>query len=192
MKKLSFILVVMILSWSYGCQSDSKELNEQKDVSSGNELLGTNEIGDRAEYPSTPETESVSIDRSFENAPPLIPHTVQGMMVISGEHNECMLCHMPNKAEEKGATPLPQTHFTNYRPEIGLEGNLYQVKAKENEVVQMSTGEDLSMAMYNCNQCHVPQANITVEIENLFTPKFRESKSKNRSNLTDNIAEGVR
>ena len=69
---------------------------------------------------------------------------------------------------------------------------MYVVQAQTNEVVAISTGSELNKAMYYCNICHAPQAEITVEIKNLFTPDFRSSKSKKRSNLSETMDEGIK
>jgi len=188
-----FFCIPLAVVAFWACQNESQqEEGTFNVVSSGDELLSeAGEIGQKALYPDIAEVESTSFERSFENAPPLIPHTVKGMMVMTQKHNECMLCHMPNKAKEKGATALPKTHFTNFRPEIVQEGDLYLVKAEVNEVVQKSTGDHIASAMYNCNLCHVPQANITVNIDNLFEADFRSASGKSKSNLSKNMKEGV-
>jgi len=192
---LSLIMMILISS----CGGD-KKVNEvdndmDKKVANRGEALMKDEvdIGEMATYPDVAENKSESMDRSFENAPPLIPHTVKGMMVITKEHNQCLNCHRPEKAKAEGATPMPSTHFTDYRPQIVENDGVYKVKAEEGEITSVSTkNKKVNMAQYNCNQCHVPQTNATVEIKNTFKPVFRNSSSKGKSNLSDNISEGVK
>ncbi len=131
------------------------------------------------------------IDRAFENAPPLIPHMIDGFLPIKKDNNICLSCHMPDKAEAVGATAIPATHFTNYRPAVIKSGDKYKVDAKEGEVVEHKLNK-LSPARFNCSQCHVPQANVTVDIKNTFEAVFRNKDSKTKSNLDDNIDEGVK
>ncbi|MCP3931400.1 MAG: nitrate reductase cytochrome c-type subunit; periplasmic nitrate reductase electron transfer subunit [Bacteroidetes bacterium] len=190
MFRLEAIFVWAIILTFLACQGEPNTLPTQN-VTSGDELLADGGIEDFATYPDIAEIESQSMDRSFENAPPLIPHTVKGMMVITIEHNECLLCHSPEKAKEKEATPISKTHFINYRPEILEKEGKYELYPEGNEVVQQQLGK-MDHSMYNCNQCHVPQADITVQIENLFTPEFRASSSRSQSNLSENMAEGVK
>lgn len=184
------ILGSCILLFS-ACGNDSEEVVSLP-VSNGDELL-IDETDDEALaiYPSTSEMDSEAIQRSFENSPPLIPHTVEGMFKITIDENQCMMCHMPEKADEKNAMPIPPTHFTDYRPVIVEEGDLYVVQATENEVVAIPTGGELNLAMFNCNLCHVPQADIDPMVKNLFEADFRSSSSKNASNLNEIIDEGV-
>jgi len=47
-------------------------------------------------------------------------------------------------------------------------------------------------AFFNCSQCHVPQAEVTVDISNVFDPEYRSDRDKSRSNLKDKMEEGVR
>ncbi|MEN8139407.1 MAG: nitrate reductase cytochrome c-type subunit [Bacteroidota bacterium] len=176
----------------YSCKDGSKTSKEVK-VSTGDELIGDNvEIGDKAYYDETPEDESTGMDRAFENAPPLIPHTVKGMEDIHMNDNECLLCHMPDKAENENATPIPKSHFMDYRPKITQQGEQLLVDAEENEVVQADNAGKLDNSRFFCNQCHVPQTDATLLVGNVFKPSFRKSSDKSKSNLDKNIGEGVK
>ncbi len=192
MNKLSMTILGSCILLFSAC-SDSSEEVVSLPVSNGDELLA-DESGnvEMASYPTTSEMDSEGIQRSFENSPPLIPHTIDGMFKITIDENQCMMCHMPEKADEKNAMPIPLTHFTDYRPVIEQEGDLYVVQADENEVVANSTGGELNKAMFNCNLCHAPQADIDPMVKNLFEADFRSSSSKNSSNLNEVIDEGVK
>jgi len=192
MTKLNLIVLGICVLFFFSCESKT-EKSAQLPVSSGDELL-TDDADNAllAMYPTTNEMESKAIERSFENAPPLIPHTIDGMFKITFQENQCMMCHMPEKADEKNAKPIPLTHLTDYRPLIVEEGDLYVVQAKENEVVAQITGGGLNEAMYNCNLCHAPQANIDPMVKNLFEADYRSASSKKSSNLSEIIDEGVK
>lgn len=191
MNKLSLIVLGMsFLLLSCGVNNEKEAVLP---VSNGDELLSdetTNTL--MVELPTTVEVESVGLQRSFENSPPLIPHTTEGMFKITAEQNQCMMCHMPLKADEKNAKAIPLSHFTDYRPVIVQEGDLYVVQAADNEVIAVSTESDLNQAMFNCNLCHAPQANIDPLVANLFEADFRSSSSKTGSNLNEVIDEGVK
>jgi len=136
--------------------------------------------------------------RSYVNAPPLIPHSVEGLLPITRKQNACLDCHMPDKAKAVGATPIPKSHFTNYRPhtKIGKDGAI----VKEGKAVANTSDikvvahdlKHLSMARFNCTQCHVPQANVKPLVKNTFTPDFKDKSLKEKSNLADVIDEGVK
>lgn len=117
--------------------------------------------------------ESQKYERSFENAPPLIPHDIEGLVPITKESNACVDCHMPEFAKDVGATAIPKSHLYDLRSGKDLGGKL-------------------SEARYNCTQCHVPQANAKPLVENNFKPVFRKEDSKNQSNLMQVINEGVK
>ncbi len=192
MKKYFVILIAGIFILGINSCKDESATSKKVEVSTGDELIGDKiDIGDMAFYDETPENESEGIERAFENAPPFIPHTVKGMSDIRMNDNECLLCHMPNKAEAEDATPIPISHFTDYRPKPTKQGEQWLVMAKDNEVVQTSTGDNLDNSRFFCNQCHVAQTNATVFIRNTFEAKFRNSSDKSSSNLDKNIGEGV-
>lgn len=110
--------------------------------------------------------------RSYENAPPLIPHSVDGMLPITKNNNACTSCHMPEVAKSVGATPVPKTHFMDFRSQKMLD--------------------HLAQQRFNCSQCHVPQANVQPLVENKFQLDYRNPDEKQRSNLIDTLNEGVR
>ena len=135
---------------------------------------------------------TTNIDRSFENAPPMIPHTVVGFVPIKAASNTCLICHMPAVAVAMNATSIPKSHFTNYRPNVVEDDGLFKVDAKEGAVTNKDLGSDLNKARFNCTQCHVTQADISVFIPNNFNPSFRNEGDAKKSNLNETIEEGVK
>ncbi|RMH60691.1 MAG: nitrate reductase [Calditrichaeota bacterium] len=115
--------------------------------------------------------ESTRIQRSFENAPPLIPHNIEDFVPITREDNECLSCHDPNEAEEAEAPSVPASHLYDLRRNKPLD--------------------HVNNANYNCTLCHVPQSNAPVLIGNNFKAEFRTEKLKKSSDLLDRINEGV-
>ena len=142
----------------------------------------------RAEYMPERPGESEKIGRAFENAPPLIPHTTSGFFPIKADRNICLSCHMPEKAKEVEAVPLPETHMSNIRPKIILVDGVYQIPKEKIAVHKL---DDLNNAYFNCSQCHVPQTNVKVDITNLFTPDFREKFGISTSDLIEKMNEGI-
>jgi cytochrome c-type protein NapB len=132
-----------------------------------------------------------NIARSFENSPPLIPHTIVGFVPIKTNSNICLGCHIPAVAAALKATAIPKSHFTDYRPEIIIVDGLYKVNAEEGTMVAKDLGSNLNKARYNCTQCHVPQAKVTVFVENMFDPNFRSEEDAKRSNLIETMGEGL-
>jgi len=115
---------------------------------------------------------SKKIERTFENSPPMIPHDITGMLPIAVEGNLCMGCHMPDEAVRSGATAIPRSHL-----------------------MKLAKGEDLHGKLdherFNCMECHVPQVEGAIPVENTFKGGFKDKKSKSRSNLVDTLNEGV-
>jgi cytochrome c-type protein NapB len=125
-------------------------------------------------------------DRSYENAPPLIPHSVDGMLPITIKSNACTGCHMPAVAKSMGATPLSPTHFKDFFAKTKMKLKKY----KGSKVHKDSS--DIAPQRYNCTQCHVPQANVKPLVDNKFKPDYRDPNEKHKSNLLDTLNEGVR
>ena len=76
--------------------------------------------------------------RSFENAPPVIPHNVDGLLPITAGENACIDCHHPDDAADMDATPAPASHFYDMRRDKQLEDLL---KEQFNLRMQQGTGQ---------------------------------------------------
>ena len=163
--------------------SDKKEkvkLKDGKDAKDLNILRAANDVIDEDDikladinWTKPAAGESKRYDRSFENAPPLIPHDLEGLIPITADNNMCVSCHMPEVAKDVGATPIPKSHLYSIRNKKDLEGKL-------------------SDDRFNCTTCHVPQANVEAKFKNNFKPEYRDANSTSRSNPLDVLNEGVR
>lgn len=113
------------------------------------------------------------IPRAYDNAPPMIPHDISELPIISKDENACLMCHMPDVAKDMGAIPLPKTHLTNLRKMEDLKGQLYQGR-------------------WNCTQCHASQAVLDPAVANKFKGAYRKKTGgEYKTNLMDTIREGV-
>lgn len=89
------------------------------------------------------------IARSYDTAPPMIPHNTNGMVPIKRNSNLCKDCHVQpamigQKLEPGMPVPAPASHYVNVK-----KGQLY-------------------MGRWNCTQCHRPQAKVDVLVQNVF------------------------
>lgn len=143
--------------------------------------------------------------RAFVNAPPMIPHSVKGLLPITAKNNQCLSCHMPNVAKGAGATPIPPSHFRDYRP-VTVYKNGEEIKG--GKVVGLGKGDmgnvgDIKLAKvkkldhlyqgrFNCSQCHAPQANVQTAVGNTFKPDGLNGKLKTGSDLVNMMDDGVK
>lgn len=91
-------------------------------------------------YATSPPGQTEKLDRPYQGAPPLIPHSVEGLE-ITRSGNDCLACHSEGIEIEKGhiATKVPPSHYVNE----------YTGQQMKEQVIGMR---------YNCIQCHVPQS----------------------------------
>ena len=149
-----------------------------------------NTRGDETKYSTSAVGSGHKIQRAFQDAPPMIPHDVEGMLPITIDNNQCTSCHMPEVAVSMGATPIPTSHFTNFRPKtaIGKDGKLTTngVALKNTSDVNLkdisieSTGENLANARFNCSACHAPQSE-GLAVENNFKADYTSKDGANKS-----------
>jgi len=136
-------------------------------------------------------------ERAYTNAPPMIPHDVEGMLPVTKGNNACLGCHMPEVAPSVKATAIPASHFTNFRPATGMaaDGKITKEGKEVDNTSDFKTVakkmNKLNPARFNCSQCHAPQANIDALVGNTFQPDFGNDEQKSKSNLLDVINAGV-
>ncbi len=198
MKNIIFYSILISSLWITACNtgnnsSNSEEKISEEEIGYRNASLYNEEanLNDLASYPNRIPGSAEKIERAFENAPPLIPHTVKGFYPITKDKNLCIKCHLPAIADSLKSTPMPKSHFTNYRPKHNYDKGKFSRSVGENEVVSTDLNGKLYLGRYNCSQCHVPQTNATPEIQNTFEAVFRMIDTKSSSNLDEVINEGV-
>jgi nitrate reductase (cytochrome), electron transfer subunit len=97
--------------------------------------------------PMTPEQNTtVQNPRNYPEQPPLIPHSTEGYEV-SIHANKCLSCHARSRVRESQAPMVSITHFSD------RDGQFLA---------------SISPRRYFCTQCHVPQHNVRVPVENDF------------------------
>ncbi len=157
--------------------------------------------GDKADYDRPSPGESTNFERAFKDAPPMIPHSVEGLLPITKMNNQCLGCHLPEVASSVGATAIPPTHFTNYRPSTTMKDG---VVVKEGQILgqTMSNTSDIKIAettttntlyqgRFNCTQCHAPQSKMETSVANTFRPDYGDDEHKAHSSLLDTMNDGV-
>ena len=132
------------------------------------------------------------IERAYQNAPPMIPHDVEGLMEITPDNNACIGCHEAAVAPSMNATPIPKSHYINFRPKDKLEGDNF-VKGADNmkNEVSIKPIDTISSARFNCTACHAPQSTGELAVENTFKPTYTRKDGKEKSTwdqvLTDDL-----
>ena len=157
--------------------------------------------GVKSDYSRPAPGTSTKFERAYRDAPPMIPHSVDGLIPITKANNQCLGCHLPEVASSVGATPIPVTHFTNYRPETVMkDGNvlkegkvLGKVMGNTSDIKLAKTkkSDTLYQGRFNCTQCHAPQSKVKTDVANTFRPDYGDNKYKAHSSLLENMNEGV-
>lgn len=168
MKKIAFLATCAALLATCGM---AKTIDDVK-MGFGGDLTNDNTKARNIEWKQAAAGESKLIERSFENAPPLISHDISDMGEITTDNNMCLTCHMPDVAPGLNATAIPATHLMNMQTGKKL-------------------GDKLSQERFNCTQCHVPQANAKPLVKNTFKADFRTKETKTKSNLMDILNQGA-
>ncbi len=142
-------------------------------------------VGHEAKYSTQAATTSTKIKRAFQDAPPMIPHDVEGMLPITIKDNQCTGCHMPDVAPSVGATAIPVSHLTNFRPvhNISSDGKDFSksIDNMNNEVSINDNKGKLVGARYNCSQCHAPQSGVDLAVANNFEADFTSADGASKS-----------
>jgi cytochrome c-type protein NapB len=156
-------LLVPLLLLAIGGADLATEPDDGMDVYFRDTALEALAKQDAAQFPTTDAGESQLIDRSFPDAPPAVPHTVEDMYPITANDNECLECHHPDNAAEGTDIPLPKTHFRRAVMAKGDKGDLMAWVVKS-----YKDTDDLAGSRYNCSMCHTPQAENARTIKSTF------------------------
>jgi len=189
MKGLSFSLVVAaVLAAGCGAASKQQAIDETQISYRNVPLTDEKDVTPPpVEYTKAAPGQAKKFARSYENAPPMIPHSVEGLVPITRKNNACLGCHMPNVAKSMGATPISPTHFKDFFAATKEKLQKFKGAAKVH-----SDPNDIAPQRFNCTQCHAPQANAKPLVENTFKPEFRNPENKHKSTLLQNLNEGVK
>ncbi|MFK5937550.1 MAG: nitrate reductase cytochrome c-type subunit [Sulfurimonas sp.] len=135
---------------------------------------------------------SNKIQRAFQDAPPMIPHDTEGMLIITKDNNQCLQCHKPEVAEMVGATSIPKSHFLNMRPVNKIvDGKLvYGVDNLKNQV-SIKKITKVYEGRFNCVQCHAPQSNAALITENKFQPQYLSDDGAFRSHWDEQVEKSL-
>jgi len=185
---LSVAATVAMLVLS-GCGGASKVSDTQ--LSYRNSDLSTNPGTPKVEYLKNAPGSGVKLKRGFEGAPPMIPHDTDGMLPIKKGNNACLGCHLPAAAKAVKATPVPPSHFTDFRPTTKLSSSGKIVKdgqevdnTSDKLVAKFKKLNHLYQGRFNCTQCHAPQIKGEPLVKNNFQADFNKG-GEFKSNLDD-------
>lgn len=153
----------------------------EKDTTADKVMYGTDAAGT-----------SKKIKRAFQDAPPMIPHDVDGMLPITIDNNMCTSCHEPAVAESMGATPIPKSHYMDFRPKHNYDGKEFtkSVDNMKNEV-SVKPIEQLAGARFNCSQCHAPQTTGKLAVENDFKAAYTKKDGEFKSSWDEVILDDL-
>ncbi len=91
--------------------------------------------------------------RPYAIAPPRIPHGIEAFLPITARQNSCVDCHAVRERKAGEPTPIPASHYTDYRNAPG------------------KAGDQVVGARLVCVSCHVPRTDAKPLVENRFVAK---------------------
>ena len=208
-----------------GCSDDKKASHSEQNVAKevkktviktvSEESLGLrktdlysesdNTQGHKAAYSTEYTGSGHKIKRAFQDAPPMIPHDTEGMLPVKINDNQCLGCHMPQAAKDggMGATPIPVSHITNFRPttaisndgQITKNGHVIDNTSSEtqkNVSIKKTEKNKLYGGRFNCTQCHAPQSGEDLAVENTFKAEYTSKDGANKSSWSGSkLMEGI-
>ena len=92
------------------------------------------------------------LPRPYPIAPPRVPHAVDDFLPITQKQNACLDCHAVKDRQKGEPTPIPSSHYTDYR------------NAPER------TGAQVVGARYVCVSCHAAKTDAPNLVDNRFRP----------------------
>jgi cytochrome c-type protein NapB len=90
------------------------------------------------------------LPRAYAIAPPRIPHGIGDFLPLTAKQNACVDCHEVKEKKTGEPTPMPVSHYTDYRNAPGLPGPA------------------IAGTRHMCVACHVSGTDAPDLIENRF------------------------
>src|SRR5262244_988986 len=111
-------------------------------------LRGSTPLNQEGPPPAMTPEQNISVrePRNYPEQPPVIPHSTEGYEV-SINANKCLSCHARTRVRESQAPMISVTHFSD------RDGQFLA---------------SISPRRYFCTQCHVPQHNVRIPVDNDF------------------------
>ena len=91
------------------------------------------------------------VPRPYVTAPPRIPHAVGDFLPITQKQNLCLECHAVKEKKQGEPTPMPASHYTDYR------------NAPDR------VGSQVAGARYVCVSCHAGKSDAAELVGNTFS-----------------------
>ena len=92
------------------------------------------------------------VPRPYDLAPPRVPHAVDDFLPITRKQNACADCHAVKEKEPGQPTPIPASHYTDFRNTPGVRS------------------DKLAGARWVCTACHVPLTDAKPLVGSAFRP----------------------
>ena len=96
--------------------------------------------------------EGPPLPRPYVIAPPRVPHAVGDFLPITQKQNACLDCHAVKEKKQGDPTPIPPSHYTDYR------------NAPDR------VGGQVAGARYVCVSCHAATTGAPNLVGNRFRP----------------------
>lgn len=192
------IATIVITSFFVACATTQTMKEEDMSLRHTSLLSEDKVVPVETNYNTATAGTSTKIERSFENAPPMISHDIEGMLPITADNNMCLTCHSPEVAKSMGVISVPKSHLTNFREDVMIDkaGNLERdgkIVGNSSDIKLVSKPLDhVSNARFVCVACHAPQSDNKDVPANNFAADFRSKGLNEKSNFIDNFGEGVK
>jgi nitrate reductase cytochrome c-type subunit len=92
------------------------------------------------------------LPRPYVIAPPRVPHAVGDFLPITQKQNACLDCHATKERKPGEPTPIPPSHYTDYR------------------YAPDRVGSQVAGTRYVCVSCHVAKTDAPDLVESRFRP----------------------
>ncbi|NQY92830.1 MAG: nitrate reductase cytochrome c-type subunit [Campylobacteraceae bacterium] len=203
--KLTLVLGFGVAIFITGCTTDKAISNEsvvfvQKTKVTENSLglrktnlyTENTTVAQKTEYGKDAPGTSQRFKRAYQNAPPMIPHNTEGLLPITINNNACLGCHEPSVAPFVKSTPIPKSHFIDFRPKHKFDGETFTkvIDNMKNET-SIKILDVVSNARFNCTQCHAPQSNGNLAVESTFEAEYTRKDGSTKSTWSEVILDDL-
>ena len=137
-------------------QAANQRPNSDRDLTLGKTTLVDPQLPAPFIFTDESPGDSTLLPRSYDGAPPLVPHSLDGLVPIAREENLCLFCHAIGSTDPGDPPQVPRSHFIDWR------------------VAPDVVRDTVAGARWTCTTCHVRQSDAPTPVGNTFGSAVKE------------------
>lgn len=158
MRTVSYLAGAFLIGWVPACRTTTETVVAipDRDMGLRRTALSDDRVPEAVAYLGDSPGNNEKLPSSYEGAPPVIPHSLEGIVPITREENYCVACHVSGGKGPEDPPQVSRSHLIDWRSAPG------------------TLREEVAGARWRCTACHVPRSTASPLVPNTFGSSVRD------------------